>query len=275
MAKIVNPLITSNEELEKIAKRGWRISQDKKKIEKVYTFHDFKQAMGWMLACSRVVFGYRHHPDWRNVNNRVRVLLTTHDNGNGQSGLTPVDIGLSREFDVLFQRSMNARKLGATSANPTARQAAGVGGQQRLTPQQVREQQLRANRAQQQLQAKRLQEQRVALQAAQKAKAATEAAKSQAIKDQDTKAETNPASRTSKAKTNTPKKNSTPKDPVPKDKTSDSTKDNTSDAKANNEKKGVDSKHVSDKSDNGKSGNAKNKKSSTKPLAKTKGKQKK
>lgn len=37
-----------------------------------------------------------HHPEWRNVYNRVEVVLTTHDAG----GVTGLDVELARFMDA-------------------------------------------------------------------------------------------------------------------------------------------------------------------------------
>jgi 4a-hydroxytetrahydrobiopterin dehydratase len=40
----------------------------------------------------------KHHPDWRNVNNRVEVTLTTHDYG----ALSENDVKLARAMDSVY-----------------------------------------------------------------------------------------------------------------------------------------------------------------------------
>jgi len=46
-----------------------------------------------------------HHPEWRNVYNRVEVVLTTHDAG----GVTSLDLDMALFMDAA------ARELGAAS----------------------------------------------------------------------------------------------------------------------------------------------------------------
>jgi 4a-hydroxytetrahydrobiopterin dehydratase len=45
-----------------------------------------------------------HHPDWRNVWNRVEIVLTTHDAG----GVTDLDLRMAGEAER-FARSLGAR----------------------------------------------------------------------------------------------------------------------------------------------------------------------
>ena len=46
------------------------------------TFADFKGAFRFMTIVAELAEAQGHHPDWRNVYNRVWVTLTTHDAGN-------------------------------------------------------------------------------------------------------------------------------------------------------------------------------------------------
>jgi 4a-hydroxytetrahydrobiopterin dehydratase len=45
-------------------------------------FKDFKNAFAFMHEVAAVAEQQQHHPDWRNVYNRVDLRLTTHDAGN-------------------------------------------------------------------------------------------------------------------------------------------------------------------------------------------------
>ncbi|MEN9776055.1 MAG: hypothetical protein RL322_3125 [Pseudomonadota bacterium] len=45
-----------------------------------------------------------HHPEWRNVWNRVEIVLTTHDAG----GVTDLDLRMAGEAER-FARSLGAR----------------------------------------------------------------------------------------------------------------------------------------------------------------------
>ncbi len=78
---------------------GW--SGDEKKIAKTYKFKSFANAVGFMvevaLYCERV----DHHPEWKNIYNKVWVELSTHDAGR----VTEKDLKLAEHMDEVFSRS--------------------------------------------------------------------------------------------------------------------------------------------------------------------------
>jgi 4a-hydroxytetrahydrobiopterin dehydratase len=80
---------------------GW--SSDDKRIAKVFAFRTFAEALAFMvevgLYCERV----DHHPDWKNVYNKVWVELTTHDAGR----VTEKDLALAAHMDAVFLRGRN------------------------------------------------------------------------------------------------------------------------------------------------------------------------
>ena len=45
-------------------------------------FADFKQAFRFMTLVAELAEAQQHHPEWRNVYNRVSIRLMTHDAGN-------------------------------------------------------------------------------------------------------------------------------------------------------------------------------------------------
>jgi 4a-hydroxytetrahydrobiopterin dehydratase len=45
-------------------------------------FADFKQAFAFMVQVALLAEQLNHHPDWRNVYNRLEIKLSTHDAGN-------------------------------------------------------------------------------------------------------------------------------------------------------------------------------------------------
>lgn len=76
---------------------GWTPGDDGKSISKTYRFGNFREAFAWMVRAAFEAEGMNHHPDWKNVYNRVEVSLTTHEKGR----LTDTDIELARRFEKL------------------------------------------------------------------------------------------------------------------------------------------------------------------------------
>lgn len=76
---------------------GWALADQGRALQKTWRFRDFSQAWGFMCRAALVAEKQNHHPDWRNVWNRVEVCLSSHDIG----GLSTRDIALARAFDAL------------------------------------------------------------------------------------------------------------------------------------------------------------------------------
>lgn len=74
---------------------GWREADGRDAIEKEFRFADFKTAFGFMTRVAAAAEHLDHHPEWRNVYNRVEITLTTHDSG----GVTGRDIRLATLID--------------------------------------------------------------------------------------------------------------------------------------------------------------------------------
>jgi 4a-hydroxytetrahydrobiopterin dehydratase len=76
---------------------GWALSNDGRSIGKTFRFRSFRDALSWMVRAGFEAEAMNHHPDWKNVYNRVEVWLTTHDAG----ALTEKDIELARRMEKL------------------------------------------------------------------------------------------------------------------------------------------------------------------------------
>ena len=74
---------------------GWQLRENR--IARSFRFADFAAAFGWMASVALVAERLNHHPDWKNVYDRVDVELTTHDAG----GLTERDFELAAAMDRL------------------------------------------------------------------------------------------------------------------------------------------------------------------------------
>ena len=51
-------------------------------LEAALQFKDFKAAFEFMTQVAELAEAHNHHPEWRNVYNKVWITLTTHDAGN-------------------------------------------------------------------------------------------------------------------------------------------------------------------------------------------------
>jgi 4a-hydroxytetrahydrobiopterin dehydratase len=66
-------------------------------ISRDFKFKDFSEAFGFMTRVALLAQAADHHPEWRNVYNKVSITLTTHDAG----GLTARDVALATAIDRL------------------------------------------------------------------------------------------------------------------------------------------------------------------------------
>jgi 4a-hydroxytetrahydrobiopterin dehydratase len=74
---------------------GWSLASGK--LHREYRFADFNAAFGFMTRVALEAERMNHHPEWRNVWNRVVVDLTTHDSG----GVTASDVALAKKMEAL------------------------------------------------------------------------------------------------------------------------------------------------------------------------------
>lgn len=74
---------------------GWTLREGK--LHRSFQFADFSAAFGFMARVALAAEAMSHHPEWRNVWNRVDVDLTTHDAG----GITGLDLALARKMGEL------------------------------------------------------------------------------------------------------------------------------------------------------------------------------
>jgi 4a-hydroxytetrahydrobiopterin dehydratase len=74
---------------------GWAVRDGK--LHREFKFKSFVEAFGFMSSLALVAEAKGHHPEWRNVYNRVTIDLITHDSG----GITMKDIDLARKANEL------------------------------------------------------------------------------------------------------------------------------------------------------------------------------
>lgn len=74
---------------------GW--SLDESKLYRRFEFPDFVAAFDFMSRVAPEAERMNHHPEWKNVYNRVDVWLVTHDAG----GITSLDFELAQVMNRL------------------------------------------------------------------------------------------------------------------------------------------------------------------------------
>lgn len=77
---------------------GW--SGDDTKIARTYKFKSFANAVGFMVEAALYCERVDHHPEWKNIYNKVWVELSTHDAGR----VTDKDLKLAEHMDEVFSR---------------------------------------------------------------------------------------------------------------------------------------------------------------------------
>jgi 4a-hydroxytetrahydrobiopterin dehydratase len=78
----------------------WRAADDgRDAIARALRFADFAAAFGFMARIAVTAEKLDHHPEWSNVYDRVRIVLTTHD----ADGVTDRDLALARVIDAAAQ----------------------------------------------------------------------------------------------------------------------------------------------------------------------------
>ena len=69
------------------------------KLYKKFEFADFSEAFGFMTRVALAAETMNHHPEWKNVWNRVEFWLSTQDAGDT---VTEKDWKLAMKIDELF-----------------------------------------------------------------------------------------------------------------------------------------------------------------------------
>lgn len=75
---------------------GWRNERDA--LAKDFIFHDFREALAWMVRAGFEAEALNHHPEWTNIYHSVSVRLSTHDAG---GKVTALDIELAGRLEHL------------------------------------------------------------------------------------------------------------------------------------------------------------------------------
>lgn len=93
----MRPKKLSNEEIKEHLNtlKGWELKNDA--LHKEFTFKDFISAFGFMAKVALRAEKMDHHPDWKNIYNKVSITLNTHDAG----GVTELDLKLADLIDKI------------------------------------------------------------------------------------------------------------------------------------------------------------------------------
>jgi 4a-hydroxytetrahydrobiopterin dehydratase len=76
----------------------WALDTQLKALSREFRFSNFGQAFMFMTQVAEVAETHNHHPEWRNVYNKVWVTWTTHD----VDGLSLKDIQMAKICNQLF-----------------------------------------------------------------------------------------------------------------------------------------------------------------------------
>ena len=75
---------------------GWEIVDGY--VSKEFTFKGFIHAFGFMTQVAIHAQVMKHHPEWSNVYNKVKINLITHDEG----GITELDTRLAEKAERIY-----------------------------------------------------------------------------------------------------------------------------------------------------------------------------
>ena len=97
-SKVLNGLISSD-------LKRWSLVLDSsdpdkaKALTREFIFQDFSEAFAFMTRTALEAEKANHHPEWKNVYNKVDVVLSTHEAGNH---VTERDVALAKKMNHLF-----------------------------------------------------------------------------------------------------------------------------------------------------------------------------
>ncbi|TND06534.1 MAG: pterin-4a-carbinolamine dehydratase [Bacteroidetes bacterium] len=74
-------------------------TEENDQLKRTFKFDDFAKAFSFMTRVAFAAEDLNHHPDWRNVYNRVEISLSTHDAGNK---VTALDRELAGRIDTIY-----------------------------------------------------------------------------------------------------------------------------------------------------------------------------
>ena len=78
----------------------WELKSNEKQAFKIFDFKNFRRAFSWMTSIAFEAENQDHHPEWKNIYNKVEVTLTTHDKGM----LSEKDVRLAEVMEKEFEK---------------------------------------------------------------------------------------------------------------------------------------------------------------------------
>ena len=78
----------------------WHVDAKLGSITREFVMADFLRAFEFMTQIAIEAESHNHHPEWRNVYNKVTITWTTHE----VQGLSMNDIELAHRCDAIFER---------------------------------------------------------------------------------------------------------------------------------------------------------------------------
>lgn len=80
-------------------KTNFMWKEENNTLSQTFKFGNFVEAFAFMTKVALVAEKMSHHPEWKNVYNKVEITLTTHDKGNT---ITEKDRKLAQAIDALL-----------------------------------------------------------------------------------------------------------------------------------------------------------------------------
>lgn len=78
--------------------------EEDNKLKGNFEFESFVEAFSFMTEVAFIAEKMNHHPDWRNIYNKVEISLSTHDAGNK---VTSKDRQLAQRIEASYNRCRN------------------------------------------------------------------------------------------------------------------------------------------------------------------------
>ena len=85
---------------------NWKETTDNREaLTQTFAFNDFKTAFSFMTMIALKAEQIDHHPEWKNVYNKVTIVLTTHD----VDGLSDKDVEFGKFIDLCYDQIGNRK----------------------------------------------------------------------------------------------------------------------------------------------------------------------